>query len=350
MPEANPTEAYEEPASVKVKVEEAGGVQVEEVSLGELWAKGQRAAPSMRILKRSAEFGPGYELVRELETEHRGRLRLGISTTERRVVSADSSGNIEVWQTRGSRVLRVNLGEMPFLEVGFVQGQDFIWALGAGGQVQLLEISEAERGPSARLFRAQIQGGVSFSSGCFVADQKLLLTGSPDGKARLWSLKEGKCLAAFADHEGALTAVVIGRRGPITASVDGHIRFWNRQGALVDQLQSKSPVVGLIAQKGLVGWVQADGGLSILREGQSQPAQLAGHQGAGRALVFREDGFFISGGEDGRLLIYDGAQEKPVQEIRVPAPVHDLAVSERVLAVACEGGKIFLFRRESKKP
>lgn len=270
-------------------------------------------------------------------------MKVAISPSERRILGVDSRGVAEVWQTRGAQALRVRLSDEPLVDGGFVKGDQFFWALGEEGDIQLL------MGAGEEVSRAVIRGEGGVRCGHFIDRQELLLTGGVDGRARLWSLKEGKEVAAFADHDGPLTAVAIGRRGPITASGDGQICFWDRRGVLVDQLQSASPVVELIAREGLVVWGQADGGLQVLKEGQGRPGGPGERDGALRGLAFREDGFFISGGEDGRVLVYDGAQEEPVQEIKVPAPIHDLAVSERVLALACEGGRIFLYRRESKK-
>lgn len=320
------------------------------VSLDELWTLAAEAAPAMGVLKRSVDPGAEYEPVIQIKTEHQGPLRLALASNDRRLVSAGSKGSVEVWQVKGTRHVRFVVADGNLVEVGFLSGQNCLWALDRSAKIHLWALPRAALGQVSKVSHAVIDGGDSpFRCGSLVEKKRLLFTGSDDGKARLWSLEKGHCIGRLVGHTAPVSAVAVGQKGPITASVDGEIRFWDRKGLQVDQLETSGEVTDLRAFNGMVVWTEASGALNMIREGDSKPTRLKGHHGQGRSLEFRDNTHFVSGGEDGRILLYQVGDDSPAQEIQTPAPIHRLAISDKVLASASEGGTIFVFRRSSKK-
>ncbi|CAI7780186.1 unnamed protein product, partial [Closterium sp. NIES-53] len=58
----------------------------------------------------------------------------------------------------------------------------------------------------------------------------VVVTGSDDWTARVWTLNDGECEATVACHAGPVTAVdyVTASRGFITGSADCTVRLWDR--------------------------------------------------------------------------------------------------------------------------
>ncbi len=320
------------------------------VELEDLWERALAGAPQMGILKRQIDSQIPYEPRVQVRSEHSGALALALSASDERLVSTGSDGTVHVWKLRGEKAVSFQPGQSPFPAAGFIHGESFLWAIEEESQIHLWLLPRAALGRSSHVFHQTIDtGGDRLRCATLMPRRKLLLTGSAQGMARIWSLKQGHCVARLADHGAPVSAVCVGQKGPITATTDGTIRFWNDRGLLIDQVETDSAVKDITAHNGSVFWTEASGALQRMDEGDSHPTRLQGHHGQGRSLALRADGHVVSAGEDGRILIYTQVGERPEQEVQVPAPIHSLVISERVLAVACEGGGIFFFGRRSSR-
>jgi WD40 repeat protein/serine/threonine protein kinase len=106
---------------------------------------------------------------------------------------------------------------------------------GAGGEVQLWDLTATMSGNTARVLRGHHVASAAFSS-----DSKWLATAGIDGTTRLWDLsaqKPGDAAVVLRDHSGSVRAVAISPDGRwlITGSDDRTIRLRDlRIGALID--------------------------------------------------------------------------------------------------------------------
>ena len=63
----------------------------------------------------------------------------------------------------------------------------------------------------------------------FSADAALVVTGSFDGVAKIWSVMRGECLQSLSGHEGLITSVAFSEdcAQVLTSSQDCAARVWN---------------------------------------------------------------------------------------------------------------------------
>ena len=323
---------------------------IHEISLAEMWQRASGAAPQMGILKRRLSPGGEYQPFRQRDTDHRGGVCLAVSPNQKRLVTGGQQGTVEVWDFKKGNAIHFQVAGAKWLMLGFIEGERLIFGLDKSGRIYLWLLPLAVSESASQLPQAVIEeSAIRYRCGYMTDEGEKLLTGSDDGLAHLWSLKTGKCLARLTGHDGPVSAVTFGKKGPITATLDGQIRFWNRRGLLIDQIKASGAVCDIEASKGNVVWTEQSGALSMMQEGASRAVKLQGHHGEGRAVMFRDDGHFISGGEDGRLLLYNAATAEMEQEIHIPAPVQQVALKSRILASGCAGGVLYVFRRSRKK-
>lgn len=64
---------------------------------------------------------------------------------------------------------------------------------------------------------------------CYLPDGLRIVTGTDDGKLKIWDAVSGFCLMTFTEHTGAVMAVQFAKRGQVmfSASVDGTVRAWD---------------------------------------------------------------------------------------------------------------------------
>ncbi|KAL1574274.1 periodic tryptophan protein [Candida albicans] len=69
----------------------------------------------------------------------------------------------------------------------------------------------------------------SMNTLCYSPDGSRLVTGSDDGKIKIWDVRSGFCLMTFTEHTSAVTQVQFAKRGQVlfSSSLDGTIRAWD---------------------------------------------------------------------------------------------------------------------------
>ncbi|TXD35600.1 hypothetical protein FRC98_15435 [Lujinxingia vulgaris] len=322
------------------------GAQRLSLGLEEFWDRATAAAPGMAILKRKVGALGDYAPARQLRVEERGPLMLASVESGRRMALCGASRELTLWQARGELETKFEV-RGPLVALSFLVDEASLCGVAESGELWMWMLPRAALGKASRVAEATIATGDS-ALRCAAVDvaARRVLTGNEEGRVRVWNLERGQCVGRLAPHASPVTAVAFGARGVISASADGQVRFWNPQGFLIDQLEGQGRVMALATFEGEVAWVEASGAVRVMRQGDSRPRKLKGHHGEGRALAYREDGYLVTGGEDGRMLIYAPGVGEPVQEVQVPAPIHALTLSTRRLVCACEGGAVYIFERE----
>ncbi|KAI5963560.1 PWP2 [Candida pseudojiufengensis] len=69
----------------------------------------------------------------------------------------------------------------------------------------------------------------SMNTLCYTPDGSRLVTGSDDGKIKIWDVASGFCLVTFTEHTSAVTQVQVAKKGHVlfSASLDGTIRAYD---------------------------------------------------------------------------------------------------------------------------
>lgn len=322
------------------------GTQRLNLGLDEFWDRATAAAPGMAILKRKVGALGDYAPARQLRVGERGPLLLASVESGRRMALCGGSNELTLWQARGELETAFEV-KGPLVALSFLVDEASICGVAESGEICMWMLPRAALGKASRVAEVTIAtGDTALRCASLHVGERRLLTGNEEGRVRLWNLESGQCVGRLAPHASPVTAVAFGARGAISASADGQVRFWNAQGFLIDQLEGQGRVTALATFDGEVAWVEASGAVRVMRQGDSRPRKLKGHHGEGRALAYREDGYLVTGGEDGRMLIYAPGVTDPVQEVQVPAPIHALSLSARRLVCACEGGAVYIFERE----
>ncbi|RVU43155.1 hypothetical protein EA187_13155 [Lujinxingia sediminis] len=325
------------------------GAQRLSLSLEEFWDRATAAAPGMAILKRKVGALGDYAPARQLRVEERGPLLLASVESGRRMALCGGSRDLTLWQARGELEMMFEV-KGPLVALSFLGDEASLCGVAESGELWMWMLPRAALGKASRVAEATIAtGDTALRCAAIDVAARRVLTGNEEGRVRLWNVASGQCVGRLAPHGSPVTAVAFGTRGAISASADGQVRFWNAQGFLIDQLEGQGRVTALATFEGEVAWVEASGAVRVMRQGDSRARKLKGHHGEGRALAYREDGYLVTGGEDGRMLIYAPGGSEPVQEVQVPAPIHALSLSARRLVCACEGGAVYIFERERRR-
>lgn len=64
---------------------------------------------------------------------------------------------------------------------------------------------------------------------CYSPDGSRVVTGSEDGKLKVWDNRSGFCLMTFDDHQSSITGLQFGKKGQVlfSSSLDGTVRAWD---------------------------------------------------------------------------------------------------------------------------
>jgi periodic tryptophan protein 2 len=197
------------------------------------------------------------------------------------------------------------------------------------------------------------------SSLAFSPDGRAVATGSRDGRVKLWSVSNGFCVATFADHTSAVTAIAFAANDVIvSASLDGTVRAFDirryrnfrvlvgppprRQfGAVAVDEAGDLVAAGCVDTFEVVVW--------SLRTGNVLEV-LAGHKGPISSIAFRpKRGTLASASWDRTVRMWDMYERKGSCEV-LEHSKEALAVTFRPdgkeLAVATMSGEIMLWDAE----
>lgn len=170
-----------------------------------------------------------------------------------------------------ARTLRTAGGDL--VVVALQPTGDVVAAGGADGFVRLRSLGDAEQDEVVRVH----DGAVTALA--FTPDGAQIVSGGFDGAVYRMPIGEGAKPKRIGGHEGGVLAVAASDVLLASAGRDGHVRFYDRAGAPLEDVRA--------------------------------------HEGPVTALGASPDGlYFVSGGDDRRLVVWSAEERRPIAELR----------------------------------
>ncbi|KPV75191.1 uncharacterized protein RHOBADRAFT_36032 [Rhodotorula graminis WP1] len=218
------------------------------------------------------------------------------------VVSGGSDRNVRVWDVATGRCLHVLPGHTS--TVRCLRVLDARPVAVSGSRDGSIRVWDIERGLALRL----LSGHRKSVRAIEVCGNKIV-SGSYDTTARLWNVDTGECLHVFRGHIGEIYAVAFDGARVITGSLDSTVRVWNAEtGDFLALLQGHTLLVGqmqLDPYSDLLVTAGSDGTVMVYSLTTYEALhRIKAHSQSVTSLQFDER-FILSGGNDGRLKLWD---------------------------------------------
>lgn len=197
---------------------------------------------------------------------------------------------------------------------------------------------------------------------CYSPDGSKLVTGSDDGKLKIWDVNSGFCLATFTEHQSSVTQVKFAQRGQVlySSSLDGTVKAWDliryRNFRTFTSTERLSFQCLAVDPSGEIVCAGSQDSFEIfvwnVQTGQLLDT-LSGHTGPISHLQFsKENGILASASWDKTIRIWNiFSRSQDVEPIEVFADVTSLTIRYDGKHVACSTiqGQILIFDVENIK-
>ncbi|EGW34541.1 uncharacterized protein SPAPADRAFT_134625 [Spathaspora passalidarum NRRL Y-27907] len=202
----------------------------------------------------------------------------------------------------------------------------------------------------------------SMNTLAYSPDGSRLVTGSDDGKIKIWDVQSGFCLFTFTEHTSAVTGVQFAKRGQVlfSSSLDGTIRAW-------DLIRFRNFKTFTAASRIQFNCLAVDPSGEVVCGGSQDTFEiyvwsvqtgqlldsLSGHEGPISCLTFgRENSVLASASWDKTIRIWNiFARNQTVEPIEVTNDVISLTMRPdcKEIAVSTLDGHITIFDIEDAK-
>ncbi|GAA5895009.1 hypothetical protein JCM8208_000085 [Rhodotorula glutinis] len=218
------------------------------------------------------------------------------------VVSGGSDRNVRVWDVATGRCLHVLPGHTS--TVRCLRVLDARPVAVSGSRDGSIRVWDIQRGLALRL----LSGHRKSVRAIEVCGNKIV-SGSYDTTARLWNVDTGECLHVFRGHIGEIYSVAFDGARVITGSLDSTVRVWDAEtGDFLALLQGHTLLVGqmqLDPYSDLLVTAGSDGTVMVYSLTTYEALhRIKAHSQSVTSLQFDER-FILSGGNDGRLKLWD---------------------------------------------
>ncbi|KAK4479282.1 hypothetical protein RD792_014793 [Penstemon davidsonii] len=186
-----------------------------------------------------------------------------------RVLTAAHDGTVKMWDVRTDTCV-ATVGRCSSA-VLCMEYDDSTGILAAGGREAVVNIWDIRAG---RQMHKLLGHSKWIRSIRMVGD--LVITGSDDWTARMWSVSQGTCDAVLACHDGPVLCVEysMADRGIITGSNDGLLRFWENDDGGIRCMKNvtihNSPILSINAGEHWLGIGAADNSMSLFHRPQER--------------------------------------------------------------------------------
>lgn len=136
------------------------------------------------------------------------------------------------------------------------------------------------------------------------ADSRLVAAGAWNGMLRIWRLDDGRAVAAWRAHDGAVNGVAFLEDGRRVLSVghDGRIDLWDLAGRRLQGWQTGSPIGALDVHGGRLLTGHADGSVRLWDLAAGESGRWSVHRDRVRSVAFNDAGDQVAtAGADGRV-------------------------------------------------
>jgi sterol desaturase/sphingolipid hydroxylase (fatty acid hydroxylase superfamily) len=207
---------------------------------------------------------------------------------------------------------------------------------GEDGTVNLVDIATMTPGPYPAGHRRRA------SAVAVTADGSRVVSASYDGTVRVWDGQSGRCLHTLAGHDGVVLSVGVTADGRtvVSGGADGTARVWAGDGTPGEVYAVHAGAVPGVAVSGDGKRVAAAAGpdVKVRDAGSGRELVLAGHRDVVCGVALTPDGGrVVSGGRDGRVVVWDGTTGREVIRLDAGGPVCAVAVSPDGRTVAAGG-------------
>ncbi|MDJ0648533.1 MAG: hypothetical protein QNJ60_07465, partial [Xenococcaceae cyanobacterium MO_188.B19] len=200
----------------------------------------------------------------------------------------------------------------------------------------------------------------------YSADGQLIATASDDNTIKIWN-QNGELLDTLLGHKDRVTSISFeainnsfletDQTNPsnsyflVSGSADATLILWhieNQQGQKINQfIGHKNWVTDVIAKNNLIASASRDGTIKLWRKDGTLIDTLSNHQGWVNSIKFSES-YLVSAGEDGKVILWsvNNEQVKPVKNITASQDsIIDLAIStdEKTIITISDYGEVSLW-------
>ena len=342
-----------EPALDFPEVSEAGSepgltefsANILQVKVSDIWKmRLAQGSASMKIFKRAGAARQRWRSHDQLKMNLRRAFAVTQSEEVGYIAGAGSRPYVEVWGADQQRFFQLpGEGRAIYALANTPDGRVIIGGDERANICLWMVPAAMGAAPNPSIPRAILRGhSAPILSLAVNSTGKLLLSGSLDGTARLWSLEDGECLAILDHGAEPISGVVFWSKGLATVSHQGKLRLWDRRGIQIDLIEGYAPFTNLDAHRSSVFASSADGRVLCYQRGKTREVVPQGDSVA--AVRVSPNGTLVSVGAAGTVRLDFGEHEEPII-LDIGSPLNCVNFGNDLIAVGTLDGSIELLKK-----